>query len=1069
MKFDRRDWRRIVVCLALFGGAGAARAGVPAWLPRYDVNMDVDVVGHKVPVQMRATWTNPHPTPTDKLIFNSHAHYIVPDADFGLMAKTLEILRVNPGEELGETEPACEIHKVSLVEFGGVFAASRKGAGVPPSPEKCVDVPFRYEGDTNTTLVVPLPRPIKQGESVTILLDISMKLPQKQGRWGQWRGVTFLSNWLPVFAFYGDPPDPRPGDEDKPRVEGGAWQPTPFVPWHQPFFNEAGIYQVHVTVPADQRVACTGTILADKIRKDGRRELDLHAEGVRDFAFLCSAEYKEYIKVLEPCPGTPHPIRIHVLALPQHQHYAEETLRIASDALTAYGKWFGPYPYDDFTVAESFFGWNGNQCGQLVMIDERVFGLPQVAGGFVDYLISHEICHQWWYNVVGVNGYGETFMDEGLATYFSKRLMNETVGPDSNMMNYPEGLEWLPNVRRKDYHAYGMYGTFGRGDNAPIIQNMEKFGNVVDLFSMCYDKGSRVMGMVEERMGSAAFLDFMRVVYGRYQYRIFRVADFRRELEAYTGHSWYEFFRDWLYGPGLTDWAVEEVAVQPPPLCAKLELGGWLKRHRVRKAGPNRLGAAGNLTRVVVKLRQKGQINEQTTLGFSMNGCAGYPIRIPIEPQTNSYKIDDPPTSVEVMADNSIRVEVLLPEEPTQIAVDPDQVLIDSDPANNYWKPPVRIRFAPVYTFLEETDLTNNYDRWNFIFGPWIYGTTYDDPWYTRSTMLGLRAAAYRTQQFDGGVYGAYRTDFRDVVVGADGLWSHVLDPKVQVGFNVERRLTTALRGDDNAFRGVLFGRYLFLEGDSLYLPPSHYLEVFTAYQQNFLPFPKASVATGERFDETSTAGLHYRIDYLTPYWDPQGGFRLDTVYEGGVAGLNKLQGLNKLSAQVSTVRYLPDLTPALAACPRVQEAARPALEWLADTRVAVRLYGATGLPTRGEFFTMGGDNLFRGFDQSEREGSMVWVGSLEWRVPLAKGLTYDCFDHVLGLRNIYGAAFYDVGDAYTSGHSVGPVAHAVGGGLRFDVNWFGFVERTMLRFDVAQTVNTAAPTQFLFGIGVPF
>ena len=67
MMLERRDWLRIAIFLALLGGAGAARAGVPAWLPRYDVNMDVDVAGHNVPVQMRATWTNPHPTPTDKL------------------------------------------------------------------------------------------------------------------------------------------------------------------------------------------------------------------------------------------------------------------------------------------------------------------------------------------------------------------------------------------------------------------------------------------------------------------------------------------------------------------------------------------------------------------------------------------------------------------------------------------------------------------------------------------------------------------------------------------------------------------------------------------------------------------------------------------------------------------------------------------------------------------------------------------------------------------------------------------------------------------------------------------
>jgi Peptidase family M1 domain len=1068
MMLDRKAVLGTVALLALLLGAATSHAaGVPAWLPRYDVVMDVDVPGHQVAVQMRATWTNPTPTPTDKLVFNAHSHYVVPDSQIGLMAKTLEILRVNPSEELGEKEPACEVRKVTLIEPATVVRASQTGTNAAPT-EQATDAPFHYEGDTNTGLVVPLSRPVRQGESVTVVLDIHMKLPQKQGRWGQWRGVTFLTNWLPVFAYYGDPPDPHPGDEDKAADDRPGWQPTPFVAWHLPFFNEAGVYQVHLTVPVEQHVACTGSIVTDKLTEDGHRELDIRAEGVRDFAFLCSAEYKEFATVLEPRVGVSHPIRVHVLALPQHEHYAKETLRIACDALTIYGKWFGPYPYDDFTVAESFFGWNGNQCGMLVMIDERVFGLPQVAGGFVDYLISHEICHQWWYNAVGVNGYAESFMDEGLATYFSKRMINQTVGRDSYMMNYPQGLEWLPNVRRQDYHAYGMYGTIARGDNGPIVQDMDKFGHIVNLFSMAYDKGARVMGMIEERMGEAAFLDCMRGIYGRYQYRVLRVADFRRELEAYTGTSWRDFFRDWLYGPGLTDWAVDDVVVQPPPLCAKLDVLGCKKR-RLAKAGPNKLADADGKTRVVVMLRQKAQISEQTTLGFAVKGCDGYPIRIPIAPQAHSYQIDEPPASVEVLPDDRVRVEVLLPEEPTQIAVDPDQILIDKDPSNNFWKPPVRFRFAPIYTFLEESDLTNFYDRWNIIVGPWVYGSIYDDPWYTRSTMAGLRAGLYRTQQFDGGVYGAYRTDYRDVVVGADALWEHVLDPHIQVGVNVERRLTTTLGGDENAFRGVLFGRYIFMDGDSLYLPAAHYIETFASFQQNFLPFPKQSVAMGERFDQTSTGGVHYRLDYLTPYWNPEGGFKLDLVYEGGVAGLNRLVALNKASAQFSTVSYLPDLNQALSACPRLQEAARPALTWLADTRVAVRLYGATGLPAQGEFFTMGGDALFRGYDQSQRQGSTVWVGSVEWRVPLVTGLTWDAFDHVVGLRNIYGAAFYDIGDAYTSGRSAGPVAHAVGGGVRLDVTWFGFVERTMLRFDVAQTINGDAPTQFMFGVGAPF
>ena len=93
----------------------------------------------------------------------------------------------------------------------------------------------------------------------------------------------------------------------------------------------------------------------------------------------------------------------------------------------------------------------------------------------------------------------------------------------------------------------------------------------------------------------------------------------------------------------------------------------------------------------------------------------------------------------------------------------------------------------------------------------------------------------------------------------------------------------------------------------------------------------------------------------------------------------------------------------------------------------------------------------------------------MEWRFPILSRITWDCCDHCLGLRNIYGAAFYDVGDTYVRGHSEGPVAHAVGAGLRFDVAWLSFVERTTIRLDVAKSLNDNAPVQFWAGFGLPF
>jgi hypothetical protein len=89
--------------------------------------------------------------------------------------------------------------------------------------------------------------------------------------------------------------------------------------------------------------------------------------------------------------------------------------------------------------------------------------------------------------------------------------------------------------------------------------------------------------------------------------------------------------------------------------------------------------------------------------------------------------------------------------------------------------------------------------------------------------------------------------------------------------------------------------------------------------------------------------------------------------------------------------------------------------------------------------------------------------------VPLIRGVEWDVCDHIAGARSLQAAFFYDVGDMYYRGESLGPVAHALGVGLRLDVAWFGMIERTMLRFDVAKTINADSPWQFWFGVQHPF
>src|SRR5581483_844528 len=126
------------------------------------------------------------------------------------------------------------------------------------------------------------------------------------------------------------------------RLISKGWQPTPFIPWHQPFFNESCIYRVHARLPCNQKVGCTGAIVGVTDLGDGRQQLDIEANGVRDFAFLCSDKYCVYEGEVPVQPGVPAPVKVRVLAYPEHEHYAKEFVRIASEAIIAYSQWFGP-------------------------------------------------------------------------------------------------------------------------------------------------------------------------------------------------------------------------------------------------------------------------------------------------------------------------------------------------------------------------------------------------------------------------------------------------------------------------------------------------------------------------------------------------------------------------------------------------------------------------------------------------------------------------------------------------------------------------------------------------------
>ena len=175
-------------------------------------------------------------------------------------------------------------------------------------------------------------------------------------------------------------------------------------------------------------------------------------------------------------------------------------LKIVGEAIPVYSQWFGPFPYDSFTIAESYFGWNGNECAGLIMIDERVFGMPHLARGYVEYLVSHETCHQWWYNLIGTNGYSETFMDEGAAVHFTHRLLDQKRGKNNPFWSGRRGLRWLPNIKRENYRWAGTYYAIRNGEMHPAAQDLPQYKQPLRSVHRCLRP--RVEGVRDDRGGT---------------------------------------------------------------------------------------------------------------------------------------------------------------------------------------------------------------------------------------------------------------------------------------------------------------------------------------------------------------------------------------------------------------------------------------------------------------------------------------------------------------------------------------------------------------------------------------
>ena len=303
-----------------------------------------------------------------------------------------------------------------------------------------------------------------------------------------------------------------------------AWWPCKDVP------DDKATARLHVTVPDTLIVASNGALENEVILPGGRKTYVWY-EKYPIATYLVSLAISNYTVFSDYFHyGPVDSMEVVCFAYPEHVAGAQLDFTNTVRMLELYSDLFGLYPFIEEKYGMAEFGWLGAMEHQTC---------TSMGSGFFagvtrrdDWVVAHELAHQWWGDLVTPAGWADVWLNEGFATYSEALWVEHIAGPDS-VRDYMSG--WRP--------SWGFTGTLYDPENL--------FGTTV------YHKGGWALHMLRHVMGDQGFFGALRD-YGSeesFGYKNATTADFQRVCEEHYGGGLAWFFDEWVYGEGEPQYA----------------------------------------------------------------------------------------------------------------------------------------------------------------------------------------------------------------------------------------------------------------------------------------------------------------------------------------------------------------------------------------------------------------------------------------------------------------------------------------------------------------------------------
>ncbi len=396
----------------------------------------------------------------------------------------------------------------------GLEAVTLNAVNMTLSSATAAGKPVATEGYDGQTLRIPLDPPVRRGDVFEIKVDYSAQ-PTK--------GLFFLQP---------DANDPRRPtqcwtqgqDEDARYVFPCIDTPA-----------EKATTEVICTVPKGKQFLSNGDLL--ETRDLNKTQTLWHYKlSAPHASYLVTLVCGDFVVLREQATETK--VDVYHYAPPDRVADTQRSLASTPRMIDVFSKVIGiPYPhkrYSQVVVSDFVFGGMENTTA-TTLTDHALVDEEAALDHDVEYLVAHELAHQWWGDLVTCREWSEAWLNEGFATYFEYIWLERDRSRDEADWHALEQLD----------HYLHEAGDYQR----PIV--CRQYRAPIEIFDAhLYEKGGRVLHMLRQLVGDETFFAALRAYGNEFAGKTVETRDLVRTFEALSGRSLDRFFDQWVGRPG---------------------------------------------------------------------------------------------------------------------------------------------------------------------------------------------------------------------------------------------------------------------------------------------------------------------------------------------------------------------------------------------------------------------------------------------------------------------------------------------------------------------------------------